>query len=222
MKAEKFIPYSIEQFTEQEMIQRSASFNEWLNKRRTVRDFSDEAIPKEVLDNIIMAASSAPSGANKQPWTFCVVINPDLKTQIRIAAEKEEHENYNGRMSDRWLKDLEKLETNEVKEFLEIAPALIIVFKRTYETDGDKKMNNYYVNESVGLASGMLLTAIYNTGLVALTHTPSPMNFLTNLLGRPANEKPFLLIPIGRPAKDVKVPNITRKTLEEVAVYYEC
>lgn len=215
-----FIPYTIDSYSNDEMLVRSSTFYEWLNKRRTVRDFSSKSVPKEVIDNIIMTASTAPSGANKQPWTFCVVSSAEMKKKIREAAEKEEHENYNGRMSDRWLKDLNHLGTNEIKPFLEEAPHLIIVFKRAYEIIEGEKVNNYYVTESVGLACGFLLTAIYNAGLVALTHTPSPMNFLAKLLERPENERPFLLIPIGYPAEEVKVPNISRKALSEVVSYY--
>jgi iodotyrosine deiodinase len=220
MENKDFIPYHIDQYSDEEMINRSQSFYEWLNKRRSVRDFSSDPIPKSVINNIILAGSTAPSGANKQPWTFCVVSSQEMKEQIRIAAEKEEQENYNGRMSERWLKDLEHLATNEVKEFLTAAPHLIIVFKRAHETEEGKKINNYYVNESVGLAAGFLLTAIYNAGLVSVTHTPSPMNFLAKLLGRPDNERPFLLIPVGKPVLGVEVPNICRKPIDEVAVYY--
>jgi len=195
-------------------------FYERMSTRRSVRTFSPEAVPLHIIEKIIETASSAPSGANKQPWTFCVVSNPDLKSQIREAAEKEEYTNYHGRMSDRWLKDLEPFGTDWKKPFLEIAPYLIIVFKRAYEMENGKKVNNYYVNESVGLACGMLLAAIHNAGLVALTHTPSPMNFLAALLERPENERPFLLIPVGYPAKDTKVPDISRKELKKVMVHY--
>ncbi|MEQ8927865.1 MAG: nitroreductase family protein [Fulvivirga sp.] len=185
--------------------------------------YSKETYSKEeVIENIILSASTAPSGAHKQPWSFCVVSNPDLKKQIREAAEKEEYESYNGRMTEDWLKDLEPLGTDWHKPFLEIAPYLIIVFKKAYDICPEgKKKNNYYVNESVGLAAGFLLTAIHNAGLVALTHTPSPMNFLTKLLDRPENERPMLLIPIGYPVEETWVPNIERKPLEEVASFYE-
>ena len=168
-----------------------------------------------------MAASTAPSGAHKPPWTFWVVTNPELKKQIRAAAEKEEFDSYNGRMTPEWLEDLAPLGTNWEKPFLEIAPALIIVFKRAYEFAGDKKKNNYYVTESVGLASGFLLAAIHHAGLVAHTHTPSPMNFLCKLLARPENERPFLLIPIGYPAENTQVPDLKRKNRGQVEVFYE-
>lgn len=216
-----YIAYTKEHFSEDEMKSRSQTFFEWLDTRRTVREFSDRPVPREVIDNILKAASTAPSGAHKQPWTFCVVQEVELKKQIREAAEKEEYESYHGRMSEDWLKDLQPLGTDWHKPFLEIAPYLIIVFKRAYELDeqGEKK-NNYYVSESVGLASGLLLAAIHHAGLVALTHTPSPMNFLSKLLQRPDNERPFLLIPVGYPAEETFVPDLKRKSLEEIAVYY--
>lgn len=217
-----FVEYTRDTYEPQEMIERSSTYFHWLDSRRTVRDYSDKPVPKEVIENIIKSASSAPSGAHKQPWTFCVVSNPELKEKIRIAAEEEEKESYSRRMSDEWLEDLEHLGTNWEKPFLEIAPYLIIVFKRAYDLDKNgKKNNNYYVNESVGLASGFLLTAIHNAGLVGLTHTPSPMAFLTKILGRPENERPFLLIPVGYPADETFVPELTRKTVEEVSVFYE-
>ena len=215
------IEYTKQTYSPEEMIKRSSEFFEFMNKRRTARDFSPEMFPREVIDNIIKTASTAPSGANKQPWTFCVVSDPKIKTAIREAAEVEERENYSGRMSDTWLKDLEHLGTNEIKEFLEIAPYLIIVCKKAYDLDEEgNKMNNYYVNESVGLASGMLLAAIHNAGLIALTHTPSPMNFLMKVLNRPENERPFLLIPVGYPADEVYVPDIQRKDLNQIAEFY--
>lgn len=218
----EFEEYSKETYSEDEVVRRSEEFYEWMDKRRTVRDFSDKPIPKAVIEDIIKTASTAPSGAHKQPWTFCVVSSPELKTKIREAAEKEEYESYNSRMSDEWLDDLRPLQTDWKKPFLEIAPYLIIVFKKAYELDENgNKHNNYYVNESVGLAGGFLLTAIHNAGLVALTHTPSPMNFLTKLLERPANERPVLLIPVGYPVEDTYVPKLSRKPLDEIAVFYE-
>ncbi len=217
----EFISYHRETYSKEEMISRSKSFYQWMDKRRTVRDFSDKPIPKEVIDHIILTASTAPSGAHKQPWTFCVVSDPDLKTQIRKAAEDEEYESYNSRMPPEWLDDLKPLQTDWHKPFLEIAPYLIVVFKKTYDpAPNHEKKTNYYVAESVGLASGFLLAAIHHAGLVALTHTPSPMNFLTKLLKRPENERPFLLIPVGYPADETFVPKLKRKSLEEVAIYY--
>ena len=217
-----YVEYSREKYDNQEMINRSSEFYHWMDTRRTVRDYSAEPIPKEVIENIIKAASTAPSGAHKQPWTFCVISNPDMKKKIRIAAEEEEKESYSKRMSEEWLHDLEHLGTNWEKPFLEIAPYLIVVFKKSYNLDeGGKKSNNYYVNESVGLASGFLLAAIHKAGLIALTHTPSPMGFLSKLLNRPENERPFLLIPVGHPAHDTYVPQLSRKSIEDVSVFYE-
>ncbi len=216
-----FVSYTKETYAIDEVVSRSADFHRWMDKRRSVRDFSDKAVPKEVIEQLILSASTAPSGAHKQPWTFCAVSNQELKKKIRIAAEEEEYESYNNRMPEEWLADLRPLQTDWHKEFLEIAPWLIIVFKKIYEPFDGKKKNNYYVQESVGLACGFLLTAIHNAGLVGLTHTPSPMNFLTEILGRPAHEKPFLLIPVGYPADECFVPQLERKKLEEVSVFYE-
>lgn len=217
-----FVTYTKDTYGEEEMRARAAEFLQWMDKRRTVRDFSDKPVAKEVIEDIIMTASTAPSGAHKQPWTFCAVSNADIKKQIRAAAEEEEYESYNGRMPEAWLKDLLPLQTDWHKEFLEIAPWLIIVFKKIYEPgeNGEKK-NNYYVQESVGLAAGFLLTAIHNAGLVALTHTPSPMNFLTKILNRPEHEKPFLLVPVGYPVEQCLVPQLSRKPIDEIAAFYE-
>ncbi len=216
----KFIPYSKQLLKGDDLLKESRKHLLFMETRRTIREFSCEPIALEVIDNIIMSASSAPSGANKQPWTFCVVTNPELKSKIRVEAEKEEYESYNGRMPEAWLEDLSYLGTNWHKPFLEDAPVLIIVFKKSYDVVTEKKRNNYYVSESVGLACGFLLQAIHQCGLVALTHTPSPMNFLAKLLDRPENEKPYLLIPIGYPTDNVMVPDIKRKTKENVIVYY--
>jgi nitroreductase len=216
-----FVQYSRDTYLADEMLDKSASFAKWMDVRRTCRDFSDTIIPKEVIENIISAASTAPSGAHKQPWTFCVVSNTEIKKQIRIEAEKEEYESYNGRMPDAWKKDLLPLQTDWKKEFLEIAPYLIIVFKKSYDFDAEgNKTNTYYASESCGLACGFLLAAIHNAGLVALTHTPSPMNFLSKVLKRPANEKPFLLVPVGYAAEECWVPDIERKPLNEVSCWY--
>lgn len=221
MNTYKTIPYKGEVYDEEELVAMSDSYYEWLNKRRTVRDFSDQPIPLEVIQKIVLSASTAPSGAHKQPWSFCVVSNPEIKKKIRQAAEKEEKESYNGRMTEEWLEDLAPLGTDWQKPFLETAPYLIIVFKRIYELKGEVKRNNYYVSESVGIACGFLLTAIHNAGLVALTHTPSPMNFLSKLLNRPENERPFLLIPVGYSAVNALVPDLRRKDLDEVLFLYD-
>lgn len=214
--------HHVESPSENQLIDNSQNFFEWLDKRRSVRDFSSKEIPKSVIENIIKSASTAPSGAHKQPWTFCAISNSALKSKIRVAAEIEEKENYSGRMSESWLKDLAPLGTTVEKAFLVEAPWLIVAFKRVYEFEENKKKNNnYYVNESVGIACGMLITAIHNAGLVTLTHTPSPMNFLTKVLERPDNERAFLLLPVGYAKEPVYVPDIKRKPLEEVAVFYE-
>jgi iodotyrosine deiodinase len=216
-----YIPYSKPNISDDEMIEKSNSFHEWIDTRRSVREFSDKKIPREVIENILKSASTAPSGAHKQPWTFCVLENPEIKKQIRIAAEAEEYESYESRMSSDWIEDLKPLGTDWHKPFLETAPYLIIVFRRIYEFgENAQKKNNYYVQESVGLACGFLLTAIHNAGLVALTHTPSPMIFLTKVLNRPDNEKPYLLIPVGFPADECWVPDLKRKDLEDFAVFY--
>jgi len=204
-----------------ESLKQSFGFYRQMNLRRTVRHFSDRPVEKEVIENIIKTASTAPSGAHKQPWVFCAISNPATKKEIRIAAEKEEYESYKGRMSDRWLNDLKPIGTDWNKPFLETAPWIIVVFKKIYDTDADgEKVNNYYVNESVGIACGMFITAVHMAGLVTLTHTPSPMNFLGKILGRPDNERPFLLLPVGYAAETVYVPNLQRKPLEEVAFFY--
>ncbi|MCA6073558.1 nitroreductase family protein [Fulvivirga sedimenti] len=216
-----FIRYQGIEFTETETTRQSEEFFRQMQTRRSVRDISDRPVPYQVIENLVKTASSAPSGANKQPWTFCIVRDPAVKKSIREAAEKEEYESYQHRMSEEWLADLKPLQTDWNKPFLEKAPYLIIVFKHVYEKgeDGAKK-NNYYVNESVGLACGFLLAAIHNAGLVSLTHTPSPMNFLTKILNRPENERPFLLIPVGYAEKDTFVPKISRKSFDEIAKLY--
>lgn len=215
------IRYNPVKITRAESAENAEAFFELMDKRRSVRTFSDVPVPKEIIENVIKTASTAPSGAHKQPWTFCVVSNPDIKKQIREAAEEEERASYEGRMNDEWLKDLKPLGTDPNKPFLEIAPYLIIVFKQTYGVGEEgEKQQHYYVNESVGLACGFLISAIHQAGLVTLTHTPSPMNFLTKLLNRPANEKPFLLLPVGYPGDNIYVPNIERKELRDVVVYY--
>ena len=217
----KHIRHQQDIFSEDEMISRSKKYYEWLNKRRSVRHFSDKSVPFEVIENIIKAASTAPSGANKQPWTFCVVKNAQLKKKIREAAEEEERKSYSERMSDEWLNDLKHLGTDANKPFLETAPYLVVVFKRPFEIDKNGiKHQNYYVNESVGLACGFLISAIHNTGLVTLTHTPSPMRFLEKILKRPNNERAFLLLPVGYPAEKAYVPDIQKKTLQKVIKWY--
>ena len=216
-----FISFERDYYDSEVMKIRCKYFYTFMNERRTCRNFSDKPVPKEIIENIILTASSAPSGAHKQPWTFCVVSSPEVKKQIRIEAEKEENESYNGRMPDEWKKDLLPLQTDWKKEFLETAPYLIIVFKKSYDYDtAGNKTNTYYANESCGIACGFLLAAIHHAGLTALTHTPSPMNFLSTILNRPANEKAFLVIPVGYVAEECWVPDIKRKTLNEVSQWF--
>jgi iodotyrosine deiodinase len=216
-----YIAYSRPTLTDSELLKRSQAFYESMDSRRSVREFSDKEVPREVIENLIKTASTAPSGAHKQPWTFCVVSNPKIKKQIRIAAEEEELESYESRMSSDWLEDLKPLGTDWRKPFLETAPYLIIVFRRIYEFGAEgKKNNNYYVQESVGLATGFLLAAIHQVGLVSLTHTPSPMGFLSKTLNRPENEKPFLLIPVGYPADECWVPDLERKGIDDICAFY--
>ena len=216
-----FRPYSLPNYSAHELVQKSKEYYQFLDGRRTVREFSDRDIPKEVIENIIRTASTSPSGAHKQPWTFCAISSPEIKKKIREAAEKEEYESYTNRMPDTWLKDLEPFQTDWHKPFLETVPWIIVVFKKAYDISDGEKKNNYYVNESVGLACGFLLNALYHCGLAALTHTPSPMNFLTKVLNRPENERPFLLIPVGYLADNAKVPELKRKELKDVSVFYE-
>jgi iodotyrosine deiodinase len=210
------IQYPHKNISEEETMHQSKNFLNNLQSRRSIRDFSDKNVPKEVIENLILAAASAPSGANKQPWTFCAISDKTIKKKIREAAEKEEFESYNSRMPEQWLKDLAPLGTDWQKPFLEVAPWLIIVFA---QTTGQQKEKQYYVQESVGIACGFLIAAIHEAGLATLTHTPSPMNFLKKILNRPDNERPFLLLPVGYPADEVFVPEIMKKGLDEVAVF---
>jgi len=221
MPKSKFIPLaSFKKYKPDEMISRSQQFYKFLKKRRTVRDFSDEEVPLAVIENCILAAGTAPSGANLQPWHFAVVSDPEIKKKIRIAAEEEEKEFYTNRAPKEWLEALAHLGTDEHKPFLETASYLIAIFSKSYEflPDGNK-VKNYYAQESTGIACGMLITAIHNAGLVSLTHTPSPMNFLNEVLGRPKNERPFLLLVVGYPAKGAKVPDIKKKQLSEIITF---
>jgi iodotyrosine deiodinase len=198
------------------MLENSHAFYDSIIKRRTVRDFSDEEVPIEIIYNAIKSASSAPSGANKQPWHFVIVKDPIIKQDIRQAAEREEREFYDHRAPDDWLEDLNQFGTNWEKPFLETAPYLIVVFKKNYDLEGEKRKKNYYVNESVGIASGVLLTALHQSGLATLTHTPSPMGFLEKILNRPKNERAVLLIPVGLPSVDAMVPKLEKKGFEQI------
>ena len=207
----KFERYSFKKKSPQDMITQSNELMREMLNRRSIRDFSSEEIPEMVIKNVLKTAMTAPSGANKQPWKFVVVKDENIKKKIRIAAEKEEKKFYEQRATEEWLKDLNKFGTDWNKSFLENAPALIIVFRQSYDNSGDGKRKNYYVNESVGIACGFLLMALQNAGLVSLTHTPSPMGFLERILKRPKNEKAYLLIPVGFPAKNAEVPLLNKK-----------
>jgi nitroreductase len=212
----QFIPLEFQRLSIEQQRENAGELFENLNRRRTVRDFSAEKVPIELIEKAIMTAGTAPSGANLQPWRFVVVQNAEIKKKIRKAAEKEEYESYHGRMSEKWLRRLALLGTDEHKPFLEIAPFLIVVFRINSITENGETEPTYYSQESVGIAVGMLLTALHNAGLATLTHTPSPMKFLQEILRRPKNEIPFVLIPIGYPAETAKVPNIKRKRLDEI------
>ena len=213
-----FVPYQPEPLPPDTVAERAEDTLRFFEKRRSVREFSPDPVPRHVIENLIRTASTAPSGANKQPWTVCVVSDPALKRQIRLEAEREEYASYHGRMSEEWLADLRPLGTDWQKPFLAIAPWLIVVFA---QATGPARQKHYYVQESVGLACGFLLAAIHQAGLVALTHTPSPMGFLKKVLQRPDHERPFLLIPVGYPAENCLVPDIRRKPMDEVTVFYE-
>jgi nitroreductase len=213
-----FKKLDFDEYSETKMRSRSESFFNEIVTRRTIREFSDRIVPIDIINNCIKTAASAPSGANKQPWQFVVVKDLSIKTKIRKAAEKEEKEFYGHRATKEWLEDLNQFGTDWHKPFLEIAPYLIVVFRKIYDLQDDgTQRKNYYVNESVGIASGFLLAALHHAGLATLTHTPSPMNFLGEILNRPKNEKAFLLIPVGYPAKDAEVPDISKKPFSEIS-----
>jgi len=212
------VPLVFERVSEAETIRRARAFREEIEKRRSVRHFAPDPIPIGAIDECIAAAGSAPSGANRQPWTFVVVTDPEVKRAIREAAEEEERLNYGERMTEEWLQALAPLGTSSEKPFLETAPALIVVFRHAYGEEGGKHVKNYYTMESVGIAVGFLLAALHRAGFATLTHTPSPMGFLQRILGRPENEKAFVLIPVGYPAADCVVPDIGRKPLGEIEI----
>jgi nitroreductase len=202
------------------MNKRAASFREDMQRRRTLRYFSDRPVPPEVIEDCLLVAGSAPSGANLQPWHFVVVSDAAIKRRIREAAENEEHEFYHRRAPQEWLDALAPLGTDEHKPYLETAPYLIVIFAQSYGLLPDgRKVKNYYVTESVGIATGMLITALHHAGLVSLTHTPSPMGFLNEILGRPSHEKPYLILVTGYPAADAVVPEIGKKPLAEIATF---
>jgi iodotyrosine deiodinase len=218
----KTILLSAVRYPQQEMLERARSFRELASRRRSVRDFSAEPVPREVIEQCLLAAGSAPSGANRQPWHFCVVANAEIKKQIREGAEQEEREFYQRRAPEDWLEALAPLGTDHNKPFLEAAPYLIVVFAEKYGLD-DKgnKLKNYYVPESVGIATGLLINALHHAGLATLTHTPSPMKFLNTILHRPQREKPTMILVVGYPAPGARVPDIRRKTLPEIASFLE-
>jgi len=215
----KFVPLSsYHEYPAEEMKQRAATFYTDVQRRRSVRHFSDRPVPREIIEDCLRAANTAPSGANMQPWHFVVIGDPAVKRQIREAAEKEEREFYARRASEKWLEALTPLGTDEHKPFLETAPYLIVIFSQRYGLTSDgQRIKHYYPAESVGIATGILITAIHNAGLVSLTYTPSRMGFLNEILGRPANERPFLILVVGYPAHDAVVPSIRKKSLSEVA-----
>jgi len=216
-----FIPYFKNEKSEDEMLKRSTDFFTEMNQRRSVRHFSDKNVNKEIIENIIKTASTAPSGANKQPWTFCAISNAEIKSRLRADAEAAEKEAYEKKMSEEWKEDIKPMGTNWHKPFLEIAPWIIVVFRKAFDYENGEKVNTYYSIESTGLATGLLLAAIQNAGLAALSYSPSNMLFLSKILSRPENERPFLVIPIGYPAEDCLVPDIKRKELNEICSFYE-
>ena len=221
MKKYKFLPLSgYQKYPIAEMQRRAETFYADIKLRRTVRDFSTESIPKEVIENCLLAAGTAPNGANRQPWHFVVVSDPEIKQQIRQGAEEEEQAFYSGRAPDDWLEALAPLGTDEHKPFLETAPYLIVIFAESYTVTPDgSQSKNYYVQESVGIATGILINAIHHCGLVSLTHTPSPMGFLNKVLNRPANERPYLILVVGYPAPEATVPDIRKKALAEISTF---
>lgn len=215
------LPY-VSHFTDDEMKQKALEFNQFLQKRRTVRDFSDKPVARQVIEQCILAAGSAPSGAHMQPWHFVAICNADIKAKIREAAEIEEKEFYEHRASKEWLKALEPLGTDTNKPFLENAPWLIAVFAERYGlNEQGKRVKHYYTPESVGISCGMLISALHASGLATLTHTPSPMGFLKEILQRPTNERPFLLLVCGHPTDDATVPDLNRLEIEEVSSFFE-
>ncbi len=215
----RFVPFAGERRSPAEMLQRARVFREEIELRRSVRSFAPDPVPIDVLDECIRAAGSAPSGAHRQPWTFVVVTDPATKHAIRVAAEEEERATYSERMTAEWREALQPLGTGPEKPFLEVAPALIAVFRQAFGVDANgQRRTNYYTQESVGIAVGFLLAALHAAGLATLTHTPSPMGFLARILGRPENERAFVLIPVGRASDGCLVPDLVRKTLDEIRV----
>jgi iodotyrosine deiodinase len=220
-RGKNFIPLSqYREYPVEEMKRRSAEFYADIRRRRTVRDFSDRPVPPEVIENCLLAAGTAPNGANMQPWHFVVVTDPQTKRKIREGAEAEEREFYHERAPEEWLEALEPFGTNEIKPFLEDAPCLIVIFAQNYGlSPKGQKVKHYYVPESVGIATGILITAIHYAGLASLTHTPSPMGFLNEILDRPVNERAYLILVVGYPAEGTMVPDISKKSLAEISTF---
>ena len=217
-----FTPLRYTPVEPEECLQRARRVYEHLDQRRSVRHFSDRPVPREVIEYLVRTAATAPSGAHRQPWTFVAVSDPNLKTEIRRAAEEQERHSYEQRMTSEWLAALEPLGVDWRKPFLEVAPWLVVVFQQNVELlESGERRKNYFVARSVGIAVGLFLAAVHQAGLAALTYTPTPMKFLSDILKRPPNEKPFLLIPVGYPAADCQVPDLQRKSLAEVAVFLE-
>jgi nitroreductase len=210
------IPYNLPPQEESDQLARSAAIFEKLRTRRSCRDFSPRPVPESLLIQLLEAANTAPSGANRKPWRFVIVNDPEIKRRIRYAAEKEEEENYDRRFPPEWLDALEPIGTDKNKPFLEIAPWLVVIFRVDWEEVDGKRIKNYYVPESVGLAAGFFFAACHMVGLATLAHTPNPMNFLREILQRPVNEKPYLLVPVGYPADDCRVPDLPKKPLDQV------
>jgi nitroreductase len=215
------VPLAFERVPPEETLRRARELYRRMDRRRSVREFAPDPVPREAIELAVRAASTAPSGAHRQPWRFVIVDDPAIRREIRIAAEMEEHESYvGGRMPPEWIEALVPLGTDWQKPFLEIAPYLVVVFAELYGVgDGGAKRKNYYVKESVGIACGLFVAAIHEMGLATLTHTPSPMRFLNEILGRPENEKPFILFPVGYPAEGCEVPDLERKPFDEVAIW---
>lgn len=217
----RFVPYRPEWLSEEEMVRRGRAFYEEMDRRRSVRYFSPDPVPRELIELAIRTAGTAPSGAHRQPWRFVAVSDPALKREIRLAAEAEEYRSYaDGRMPPEWIEALAPFGTSWEKPYLEIAPWLVVVFEELHGVGLDgRKRKNYYPKESVGIACGLFIAALHRMGLATLTHTPSPMTFLSRILMRPPNERPFILFPVGYPAPDCEVPDIRRKDLDEIAVW---
>ena len=221
MTQPEFLPLEgYHEYPQTEMIERAQSFYEEIKRRRTIREFSDRRVPREVIESCLLSAGTAPNGANLQPWQFVVVEDPAIKSEIRAAAEVEEEEFYNGKAPQEWLDALAPLGTDSNKPFLETAPFLIVIFSKSHDIRADgSTVKHYYAGESVGIATGFLIAALHHAGLATLTHTPSPMKFLNKILNRPSNERPFVLLVVGYPAEDAQVPAITKKPLSEIAKF---